>query len=338
MVKPGRRNLITDVPGVLVGNADDAAVRTGVSVILPTRPATVGVDVRGGAPGTRETPALDPNCLVAEAHAIVLAGGSVFGLAAADAVTAALSARGIGLALSPRAVPVVPAAILYDLGNGGDKAWGETPPYVALGRQALAAADEVFSLGNAGAGFGAIAGALKGGLGSASADCGDGFIVGALIAVNSFGSVTTGGPSDALMAAPFEQGGEFGALPALALPRNGQGVSMTPDLAKAALPAANTTIGVVATNARLTKAEAERLAIMAHDGLARAIRPVHTPFDGDTLFAMATGERELGDNRPLALTRLGAVAADCVARAVAHGVLAAKTLGEAKAYREVFFK
>lgn len=337
MVKPGRRNLITDVPGVLVGNADDAAVRTGVSVILPTRPATVGVDVRGGAPGTRETPALDPTCLVEEAHAIVLAGGSVFGLAAADTVAAALSARGIGLALTPRAVPVVPAAILYDLGNDGDKEWGEIPPYAALGRQALAAAGEVFSLGNAGAGFGAIAGALKGGLGSASADCGDGFIVGALIAVNAFGSVTMD-ESGSLWAAPFEQESEFGGLPAIALPAAGQGVSMTPDLAKAALPAANTTIGVVATNARLTKAEAERLAIMAHDGLARAIRPVHTPFDGDTLFAMATGERELGDNRPLALTRLGAVAADCVARAVAHGVLAAKTLGTAKAYREVFFK
>ena len=337
MVKPGRRNLITDVPGVLVGNAADDAVRSGVTVILPTRPATVGVDVRGGAPGTRETPALDPNCLVAEAHAIVLAGGSVFGLAAADAVAAALSARGIGLALSPRAVPVVPAAILYDLVNGGDKEWGETPPYAALARQALAAAGDVFPMGNVGAGFGAIAGALKGGLGSASADGGDGFIVGALIAVNAFGSVTMD-DSGSLWAAPFEQAGEFRGLPPIALPAAGQGVAMTPDLAKAALPAANTTIGVVATNARLTKAEAQRMAIMAHDGLARAIRPAHTPFDGDTLFAMATGERELGDNRPLALTRLGAIAADCVARAVAHGVLAAKTLGTAKAYREFFRK
>ncbi len=320
MAGRGPRNDITDVPGVMVGSAVDGRVKTGVTVILPDAPAIVAGDVRGGGPGTRETDLLDPSTLVDRADAVVLAGGSSYGLGAADGVAAFLGARGRGFRLSARegvpASPIVPAAILYDLANGGDKNWGEDPPYRRLGLEAARAAhDAPVAQGRAGAGFGATAGAEAGGLGSASYVTDDGFIVGALVAVNSFGSVRRPG-SRAFWAAPFELGDEFGAIPDNV---RGGVCDLPPDTKLAAAAArANTTIGAIAVNAALTQAEARRLAIMAQDGLARAIRPAHGPTDGDVIFSLATGEKPAGD--PLSLTRLGLIAADCLARAIARAV------------------
>jgi L-aminopeptidase/D-esterase-like protein len=336
MLSPGPRNLITDVDGIRVGNAEDCNVWTGVTVVLPEEPAVAAVDVRGGAPGTRETDALGPTCLVDRVHAVVLSGGSAYGLDAAGAVAAELGARGIGFAIDTARVPIVPCAILFDLLNGGAKTWGGTPPYRDLARAALAAAEAVggagaFALGNAGAGCGAKAGRLKGGLGSVSSVRDDGLQLGALIAVNPLGSVVMPG-SGCFWAWPFEQDGEFGGHPPPA-----QGISLDADiesvLPTAARPGANTTIGIVATNAALTKVEAQRLAIMAQDGLARAIRPSHTPFDGDTLFVLATGRHALVEPRAQSLAELGAIAADCVARAVARGVHAAAPLGSFPTWR-----
>jgi L-aminopeptidase/D-esterase-like protein len=336
MLRPGPRNLITDVAGIRVGNAEDRVAWTGVTVILPTAPAVAAVDVRGGAPGTRETDALDPACLVDAVHGVVLSGGSAYGLDAAGAVAASLGARGIGFAIGGVRVPIVPAAILFDLLNGGAKGWGGEPPYRALGRTALAAAegsDGEFALGNSGAGFGAKAGRLKGGLGSASALRDDGLEIGVLVAANPRGSVVMPG-SGCFWAWPFEQGGELGGR----VPPS-HGVPLDADIdaapAGASQPGANTTIGVVATNAVLGKVEARRIAIMAQDGLARAIRPSHTPFDGDTLFVLATGRQTLAEPRAQALATLGAIAADCVARAVARGVHAAASLGPWRSWREV---
>ncbi|MEO8811331.1 MAG: P1 family peptidase [Caulobacteraceae bacterium] len=318
--RPGPLNLITDVPGLAVGQAMDAVARSGVTVILPDAPAVCAVDARGGGPGTRETDALAADTLVAAVDAVVLAGGSVYGLAAADGVTAWLGARGRGFAMArapgvPRS-PIVPAAILYDLANGGDKAWGETPPYTALGIAAARAAERHFELGTAGAGTGAMAGSLKGGVGSASIVTGDGFTVGALAAVNSFGSVVVPG-GRAFWASPFEIAGEFGGLSAPILPIGPDDWGLSK---REPRPGENTTLACVATDATLTPAQARRLAVMAQDGLARAIRPVHTPFDGDVVFALATGRRPLGETPDFTLTRLGALAADCLARAVARGV------------------
>ncbi len=320
----GPRNLITDVPGLGVGGAVDARARTGVTVILPDERAVCAVDVRGGAPGTRETDALGADTLVEAVDAIVLSGGSVYGLAAADGVAAWLGAqgRGYGLARGPGVplAPVVPAAILYDLANGGEKDWGLEPPYRDLGIAAAQAAGPAFDLGTAGAGAGAMAGALKGGLGSASAVTPDGFTVGALVAVNSFGSVVAPGGA-AFWAQPFEIDEEFGGLaPSLfrAAPDDWGLSKRDPKLGD------NTTIACVAVDAILDPAQARRLAVMAQDGLARAIRPVHTPFDGDVVFALATGRRALPEPAAFSLTRLGALAADCLARAVARGVYEAR--------------
>jgi L-aminopeptidase/D-esterase-like protein len=337
MLRPGPLNLITDVDGIRVGNAADPRVWSGVTVVLPGEAAVAAVDVRGGAPGTRETNALDPACLVDCVHAVVLSGGSAFGLDAAGAVAAALGARGIGFAIREARVPIVPSAILFDLLNGGAKDWGEEPPYRDLARAALAAAEAPggergFALGNAGAGYGAKAGTLKGGLGSVSTVADDGLQLGALVAVNAWGSAVMPG-SGCFWAWPFEQQGEFGGrAPPTA------GVPLDPDLPPPAGPmaqaGANTTIGVVATNAVLNKAEAQRVAIMAQDGFARAVRPAHAPFDGDTLFVLATGTHALGEPRPYALARLGALAADCVARAVARGVYEAASLGPWRSWRD----
>lgn len=298
-VKPGPRDQITDVPGIRVGQAEDAAVRTGVTVILPEKPVVMAADIRGGAPGTRETDALDPTCLVDQFHGLVLAGGSVFGLGAADAVVDWLSAKGVGLALGPRAIPVVPAAILYDLANGGEKDWGEASPYRKLAIEACEAcevASETFREGAAGAGFGAIAGDVPGGIGSASSiiEGGqhEGLIVGVIVAVNSFGSVET----------------EDRDLSTIHFPKMGA-------------MAGNTTIAAVATNLALGKAGAERVSIMAHDGLARAIRPLHTPFDGDSVFTLATGEMPVSDvDRSILIATAGAMAADCLTRAVRKAI------------------
>ncbi|MEN6542419.1 P1 family peptidase [Parvibaculum sp.] len=337
-IRKGKLNLITDVEGIAVGNAEDTDVRTGVTVVLPDEAAVAAVDVRGGGPGTRETEALDPACLVDAVHGLVLSGGSVYGLDAASGAVAWLGVRGRGFALgnSPLVAPVVPSAILFDLTNGGNKDWGEEPPYRALGREACERAGRSFSLGNAGAGFGARAGLFKGGLGSASAVSESGLAVGALIAANPFGSVVMPG-SRAFWAAPYEMDGEFGGH---GWPADMGFASRDPfDDTKAALagvsPGTNTTIGVVAVNADLTPAEARRVAIMAQDGVARAIRPVHTPVDGDIIFVLATGRAPLGaENRAARIAWLGSLAADCVARSVARGVYEAESLGGIASYRE----
>jgi L-aminopeptidase/D-esterase-like protein len=318
--RPGPRNLITDVAGLRVGQAQDVRVRTGVTVILPDQACVVAADVRGGGPATRETDATQAHNLVHAFDAIVLSGGSVYGLAAADGVVAWLGAqgRGYGLVVRPGVPrsPVVPAAALYDLSDGGAKAWGLSPPYRDLGIEAAKAASDRFALGTAGAGYGAMAGPLKGGTGSASIVTEDGFTIGALAAVNSAGSVVAQGTRQ-FWAAPFEIGGEFGGLGSAELK------GLADDWGHAAAPPRpreNTTLAVVATDAKLTSDEARRVAIMAQDGMARAIRPSHSPFDGDLVFAMATGRIDLPDNRPLATARLGALAADTLARAIARAV------------------
>jgi L-aminopeptidase/D-esterase-like protein len=283
-----------------------------------------GVDVRGGGPGTRETDALAPETLVDAVDAIVFAGGSVYGLGAADGVVAAMGAEGRGFGLVdmpgvPRS-PVVPGAILYDLANGGDKAWGETPPYAALGRSAYAARSRKAPLGSVGAGRGAQAGARKGGQGSASIVSADGFTVAALACANSWGSTTMPG-SDVFWAWPFEIDSEFGgqrpAAGAHADAEDWSGAKFNPQ------PRANTTIACVAVDADLTPAEAKRVAQMASAGFARAIRPVFAPFDGDVVFVLATGAKKTPEPRALSIARFGALAADCLARAIARGVYAA---------------
>jgi len=315
-MRAGPRNLITDVAGLRVGSAQDARLKSGVSVLTAVAPFVAGVHVMGGAPGTRETDLLAPDRLVQQVDALVLSGGSAFGLDAASGVTDALARAGRGFAVGPARVPIVPGAILFDLLNGGAKDWAETP-YRALGAAALAAAAEDFALGSHGAGTGATTADLKGGLGSASAVLEDGLTVGALVAVNALGSVLAGGGPQ-FLAAPFEMGAEFGGLG----PGTPRAPGWEPDLPGIAGPGQGTTIAIVATDARLTQAEATRLAVAAHDGMARAILPSHTPLDGDLVFAAATGARALAD--PLRDTlRLGHAAACCLARAIARAVHAA---------------
>jgi D-aminopeptidase len=326
------RNLITDVPGVRVGHADDQRVASGVTAIVFDRPAVAAIDVRGGGPGTREAILLDPGMTVERIDAVTLSGGSAFGLDAASGVQAWLAEQGRGFVIRSARVPIVPAAILFDLLNGGDKNWGRYPPYRELGYAAASSAGNNVPLGSVGAGLGATTANLKGGLGSASAQTADGTTVGALVAVNAAGSVTVGdGPW--FWAAPFERDAEFG----------GRGLpSPVPPAAlafrtKGAL-GESTTLAVVATDAELTRAQAKRLAVMAQDGLARAIRPVHTPLDGDVVFAAATGARPLAD--PIAaLAALGHTAADVVARAIARGVYVATALpfpGTLPSWRDKF--
>ena len=318
---PGARNLLTDVPGLKVGNAQDKAILTGATVIVPDTRATCGVSVMGGGPGTRETDALAAGTLVDQVDAVVLSGGSVYGLASADGVAAVMGAEGLGFGLVERPgvpkSPVIPAAILYDLANSGDKGWGETPPYRELGAAAYRARDDAFALGAAGAGCGALAGQVRGGLGSASIVTADGHAVGALVAVNSFGSVRVPG-HEAFWAAPYELNGEFGGL---GMPG---GVTVAPEDWGAAKinpgPRENTTIALVATDAPLTPSDARRLATMAMAGFARAIRPVFTPFDGDVVFALSTADPARGGVDPLTLARLGELAAGTLARAIGRGV------------------
>ncbi len=322
MAKPGARNLITDVSGVKVGQAEDSRVRTGVTVILPDAPITAAVAVAGGGPGTRETDLLGQGMLVAGAvDAICLSGGSAFGLAAADGVAGYLKAAGRGFRLSQKAgvppTPIVPAAILYDLANGGDKGWGEVSPYPALGLAAARSASETFRLGPAGAAYGARAGAVPGGTGSASIVTSSGLTVGAIAAVNSFGSVRMPG-TDAFWAWPYEIAGEFGSArppPDFALDAEDWGAAKAnPGLLQ------NTTLACVATDAALSPDQARRLAQMAQAGLARAIRPVFAPFDGDVVFAVSTGRQPLPEPAPMALAQLGELAAGTLARAIARGV------------------
>jgi D-aminopeptidase len=316
-MQPGPRNLITDVAGLYVGHMADPLLRSGVSVLVGDAPFTAAVHVMGGAPGTRETDLLAPDKLVQQVDALVLSGGSAFGLDACSGVTDGLAAIGRGFAVGAVRVPIVPGAILFDLLNGGDKAWSRNP-YGGMGRAALGAAQTDFILGTVGAGYGAATGALKGGLGSASAVLGNGVTVGALVAVNALGSVTVGdGPQ--FWAAPWELGAEFGGL----------GLPAAFDAGAEPLPRKRvgeaTTIAIIATDAALTQAQALRMAIAAHDGMARAIVPSHTPMDGDLVFAISTGARPLLD--PVADPFLLGHAAACVlARAIARGVYAARAM------------
>ncbi len=312
----GQRNLITDVPGLKVGNASDPALKSGATVLMPDEPAVTSVAIHGGAPGTREIALLEPEQTVEKIDAIVLAGGSAFGLDAGAGVQGRLAELGHGFAVGPVRVPIVPTAILFDLLNGGDKGWGEAAPYRDLGRAALDNLSEDFALGSVGAGTGATTANLKGGLGSASVVLDNGITVGALVAVNALGHSTVGDTAH-FWAAPFEIGEEFGGLGLPnPLPPETSAVRTKLDGLKAG---ANTTIAAVATDAVLTKSEAKRLAVMAHDGLARALWPAHTPLDGDLVFALSTGQKKL--ERGLEdMVQIGAAAASCLARAIARGV------------------
>lgn len=327
-MKPGPRNLITDVPGLLVGNAEDTKIKTGTTVLTSADPFIAGVSVMGGAPGTRETDLLAPDKSVERVDALVLSGGSAFGLDAASGVADALAAEGRGFHAGPAVVPIVPAAILFDLVNGGDKNWRENP-YRELGRQALASACADFSLGSVGAGLGATSAGFKGGLGSASLDLGDGIMVGALVAVNPGGHVVAD-EQGRFLAGSLEIGDEFGGLgapdKALDLARLSR---LKPDyyferVGRAASPElANTTIAIVATNVALTKAGATRMATAAQDGFGRAIMPAHSPEDGDLIFAVSTGTIDLDKSDRRRVT-LGHMASICLSRAIARAVYEAK--------------
>ncbi len=336
MVRPGARNLITDVGGLRVGHAADDKLRSGVTVVMADRLVPAVVDIRGGAPGTRDTESLGQAAIEGGADAIVLSGGSVFGLDAPAGVTSLLREQGRGFQFSPGGprMPLVPGAILFDLANGGDKGWSEETPYRALGRCAGESAGLDFPLGNVGAGLGATAGIYKGGLGSASAVTDDGLTVGAIAAVNSLGSPVIPG-TDVFWAFPFEQGREFGGrrLKPDYVPVD---LDMPADMKGYVRPSTNTTIAIVAVDADASRSELARIAVMAADGFARALRPVHTPFDGDIVFVMATGARPLGEPRLRGIMRLGSIAADTLARAIARGVYEARTLGASKSYRDSF--
>jgi len=326
----GPRNLITDVPGILVGQAEDRVAITGTSVVLAEAPAMAAVDVRGGAPGSRETELLRAGNLVERVDAIVLSGGSGFGLDAGSGVMDALAAQGRGFAVGRARVPIVPAAILFDLNFSGRTHWSGEPPHRRLGREAIAAAGHDFVPGNAGAGLGAKAGRLKGGLGSASLVLGDGTTVGAIVAVNCCGS-TVRPDCGRFWAAELALAGEIPPQPTIPdAPLDLEDFSACGD----GLVGANTTIAVVATDAPLDKSGCQRFAMMAQDGLTRAIRPAHTPFDGDTVFALSTGSGAAVT--PDRLTRLGNAAADCLSRAIMRAIIAAESLGGYPGWREMY--
>lgn len=313
------RNLITDVPSLRVGHAGDTKLGSGVTAIVFDAAVVASVDVRGGGPGTRETALLDPAQTVEGIDAIVLSGGSAFGLDAASGVQAWLREQGRGFQVRDVCVPIVPGAILFDLLSGGDKNWGRYPPYRELGYEAARTASGDFALGSVGAGLGATTVNLKGGIGSASAQTRGGLTVGAIAAANAAGSMTIGNSAH-FWAAPFEQGKEFGGrgwpatIPSDALAFRSKGA-----------PGENTTLAVVATDAKLTKAQAKRLAVMAQSGLSRAIYPVHTPLDGDVVFAAAMGAKPLPDS-VFSLSELGMIAANVLARAIARGIYEATAL------------
>ena len=326
----GPRNLVTDVPGVLVGQAEDRAALTGTTVVLAEAPAVAAVDVRGGAPGSRETELLRAATLVERVDAIVLSGGSGFGLDAGSGVMDWLAAQGRGFAVGKARVPIVPAAILFDLNFPGRRHWSGEPPHRRLGKEAAARAAKDFALGNAGAGLGAKAGRLKGGIGSVSLMLGDAGTVGAIVAVTCCGS-TVRPDCGRFWAAELALTGEIPPQPAIPdIPLDLDDFSACGD----GLVGANTTIAVVATDAPLDKSACQRFAMMAQDGLTRAIRPAHTPFDGDTVFALSTGSGE--PVAPDRLTRLGSAAADCLSRAIMRAVIAAEPLGGYPSWRERF--
>lgn len=325
-------NHITDVAGIAVGHAGCETLVSGVTALLFDPPAVGAVAVMGGAPAGRDTECLAANRMVEQVDAIVLSGGSGFGLDAATGVQAWLREQGRGLAVGGVRVPIVPQAICFDLLNGGDKNWGRYPPYRDLGYAAAAGASPLdCTIGSVGGGLGATTVNFKGGIGSASARTTSGATIGAMMLVNALGSATIGnGPH--FWAGGLEEGAEFGGL---GLPRSVSAQDRA--LAWKGGPVAGpedtptaTTIGIVATDAALTKAQAERLAIAAHDGYARALRLTHALFDGDMLFAVSTGRRGSGGppaGDPAGQIELGGVAADCVARAIARAIYGATRPG-----------
>jgi len=344
-LQPGPTNSLTDVAGIRVGHADRRAHGwlSGTTVVLaPERGAVGGVDVRGGGPGTRETDVLDPRNLLDRIHAVALSGGSAFGLAAADGVMQRLCAAGVGHPVGGpgEVVPIVPGAVIFDLGRGGDFA---KRPGAAMGEEAYDAAVSgpagPAPIGVVGAGTGATAGGLKGAVGLASVVLADGTTVSALVVVNSFGSCLDPATGE-LYAARFGLPGEFTWL----LPPDHDEVMAAKEAAQAKVgpggpqAALATTIGVVATDMTLTKAQCAKLSGIAHDGMARAIRPVHTMFDGDTVFSMATGDRGAPD--PLAFHELLDAGGDCLTRAIGSAILAAESVetsaGRWRSYREAF--
>ena len=331
MASSGAHNDLTDIQGLLVGGYQEFENVCGLTVVICPQGAVGGVDVRGSAPGTRETDLLAPTNLVERVNAVALCGGSVYGLGAVDGVVKWLADKGWGFPLEQGHVaPIVPAAALFDLGRGPNYV---PPTGSEWGRRACdAAGPGPIPLGSAGAGAGALAGGIKGGLGSASLVLDSGLGVAALMAVNSLGSVIN--PASGR---PWEIGQELGGE----LGDQGQrSVALPP--APQGQPAANTTIGVVATDAMLTKAQAQKIAQMSHDGMARAIRPAHTMFDGDTIFCLATGTKPLPEMEGFftapqapALNQLGAAAADCVSRAIMRAVLSASSLGGMIAWQDL---
>jgi L-aminopeptidase/D-esterase-like protein len=314
-MRPGPLNLITDVAGLRVGNAEDHRIKTGTTVLVGDKPFRASVDVMGGSPGARETELLSPDKLVDQIDAIVLSGGSAFGLDAASGVSDGLRAIGRGFVYADLTIPIVPAAILFDLASGGDKTWA-TNPYRDLGAAAFAAAGISFELGTAGAGVGATTAGLKGGLGSASLVLDTGHTVAALVAANPTGSVTVGREPH-FWGAPFEIDGEFGGLGTFAGPVSFADSARTKRDMLAEI--ANTTIAIVATDADLTKGQLKRLAVAAQDGIGRAVSPAHTLVDGDIVFAVSTGARPIAD--PIFdVMAIGHAAAVCLARAIARAI------------------
>ncbi len=322
----GPKNLITDVKGLRVGNSFDAKIKTGVTALICDTPVTASVHVMGGAPGTRETDLLSPENIVENVDALVLSGGSAFGLDAASGVQAMLREMGRGYQIGPHSIPIVPTAILFDLINGGDKDWGRYAPYRELGFEAANVANTNFNLGSSGAGYGAVTAVCKGGLGSASTVIpGNGsadITIGALVAVNSLGSPLVG-DTGGFWAAPFELENEFGGfgLPS-PMPENARELRIKHR--NSAFTGENTTIAIIATDAKLTKSQAKRLAIATHDGFARAIWPSHTPLDGDLIFAIATSNSGVEPNHDQQID-LGAIAASTMSRAIARGIYEATT-------------
>ncbi|MFY0597057.1 MAG: P1 family peptidase [Cognatishimia sp.] len=308
-IQTGPKNLITDIAGLKVGNAQDEILKSGTTVLTAGSPFTAAVHVMGGAPGTRETDLLAPDKTVQQIDALVLSGGSAFGLDAASSAADLLRSQGRGFQVADQSVPIVPAAILFDLINGGNKDW-EVNPYRDLGQQALLQSSDNFDLGTVGAGTGATTASFKGGLGSASIITPSGHTVGALVAVNALGDAVVP-ECRHFWAAPWEIGSEFGGYgPIPTAPK---------DWPKTKLSAQNTTIAIVATDADLTQAQCTRMATAAHDGMARALVPSHTPMDGDLVFGVSTNAKPLADPMQDPIL-LGHAAATCLARAIARGV------------------
>ena len=331
------QNTITDVPGIRVGHAHDGEAITGCTVVLCPQGAVGGVDQRGGAPGTRETDLLGPMHLVNKVHGVLLTGGSAFGLDAATGVMRFIEEQGVGFDAHVAKVPIVPAAVLFDLEIGR----ADVRPDAAMGYLACQnASKDPPQEGNVGAGMGAkvgsilgMAGAMKSGIGSASRDLGGEAVVGALIAVNAFGDVVDPASGEILAGArpaklgPMRLGGDARFADTLSVMKG-----MAGKLALRFASRGNTVIGVVATNAQLTKEEVNKVAQMAHDGIARAIRPAHTMLDGDTLFALSTGGKSVDVNI------VGAYAAEVVAEAIVRAVWAAESLGGLPAARDLIQK